>query len=390
MPLISKLLIEASTFQQFPTNDFIPGNTVIFYIGANTASLVDKFEVYSNAYNKVIKCASTFSEVGITTNGIAGSDPIGYLTESGQHQGLTKFEVHGGGSAQDNPIIKRFRSGVAAGIHSHTVSGIAGRINNKIPPHFNTEVYRCIRKEGTYLPKDCVVFGEFFSEVYFKRYEGASNTLIYGSLNNVGYEKGSNTLSFIILSTANGAHAHTSTLQDFINPNVTSYAFVERPVKDHIHQVDFTWSIINKSKYLKAWVSLADDTPVANGMIVAYAGNTSEDLPAKWYLCNGANSTPDLREYYILANGKSETHNTVAFTNNQVICTLASPRVNTVGIGHTHKSNEKVLSQGSPVIAGAHDDFSWEHTHAMVNTVVGTTINYEPPSIKLAFIMYKA
>lgn len=385
MPILSKTVINSNLFQQFPTTNYIPGNTVIFYIGANTASLANKFEVYSDAYDRVIKCANSFSEVGITTDGVAGSDPVGYLSEVGEHAGVNQFEIHGGGSAA---TILNY--GNTAGLHSHTVSGIADKINQTIPTHFNTEVYRCIRKEGAYLPKDCIVFGEYFSEVYFTRYEGASNTLIYGSLNNVGYEEGSNTIDFSLITTANGDHSHqlVGGSKYSVNPLVTSYAYVPTVAGNHVHQVDYSWSIINKSKYLKAWVSLADNTAIANGMIVAYAGNTSVDLPAKWYLCNGANSTPDLREYYILANGRSETHNTVAFTNNQVICTgitISNVQANT----HNHRSDDKVLSEGSPIFV-SHDDFDWQHTHAISNTVVGTTINYEPPSIKLAFIMYKA
>ena len=385
MPLLSKTVINSNLFQQFPTTDFIPGNTVIFYIGTDTASLVNKFEVYNDAYGKVIKCANTFAEVGITTDGIAGSDPIGYLSEVGEHTGTNQFEIHGGGTAATT-----LRYGNTAGLHSHTVTGIADKINQTIPTHFNTEVYRCIRKEGTYLPKDCVVFGEFFTEVYFKRYEGVSNTLIYGNFNSVGFEEGSNTINFSLITTANGDHSHqlTGGSKYSINSSVTSYAYTPTSAGSHVHQVDYSWSVFNKSKYLKAWVSIQDDTPIANGMIVAYAGNTSVDLPAKWYLCNGANSTPDLREYYILANGRSETHNTIAYTNNQVICTdvtILTVQANT----HNHRSDIKQLAAGSPIFV-THDDFDWQHTHTISNTAVGTTINYEPPSIKLAFIMYKA
>jgi microcystin-dependent protein len=148
-------------------------------------------------------------------------------------------------------------------------------------------------------------------------------------------------------------------------------------------------------------------------MIMMWSG-TVATIPSGWYLCNGSNSTPDLRNKFIIgANsddaGVAKTSVEGAFTKSAGTkdATLVShthAATSTVtDPGHAHASQYDNRTPGSIDYVGAGDEiggkgtvWTWPTTSAVTGISVGTTIATAgtsgtnanlPPYYALAFIM---
>jgi hypothetical protein len=194
----------------------------------------------------------------------------------------------------------------------------------------------------------------------------------------------------------------------------TAYAVKEAGA--HSHQVTYNANVALRSKILKAWVTTQDQTPIANGIIIAYSigkgtsyeglSANSKGLPIGWCFCDGNNDTPDLRGYYIYANFDTSNtyHNVVFNTSNSMVITSISMAANG---NHSHLGplTGQETGVGAAVDIGSHtteDVLDHVHTQLTSNTVLlnpsdaantlnilaGQSYSYTPPTVQLAFIMY--
>jgi hypothetical protein len=72
---------------------------------------------------------------------------------------------------------------------------------------------------------------------------------------------------------------------------------------------------------------------VPSGVIVMWSGSIAS-IPSGWYLCNGANSTPDLRDRFIVGAGSTYS---VAATGGSA---------NAIVVSHTHTATSSVTDPG--------------------------------------------
>lgn len=79
--------------------------------------------------------------------------------------------------------------------------------------------------------------------------------------------------------------------------------------------------------------SPAPATPIPSGCILLWSGSIGS-IPAGWYLCNGANGTPDLRDKFIVGAGSSYAVNASGGSADSIV------------VSHTHTATSTVTDPG--------------------------------------------
>lgn len=133
----------------------------------------------------------------------------------------------------------------------------------------------------------------------------------------------------------------------------------------------------------------ASAAAVPSGCILLWSGSTGS-IPATWYLCDGTNGTPDLRDRFIVGAGNNYAVNAVGGSADAIVVshthTITDP-------GHTHPIT--ALSTGGGIntyqsgsLGGVLSATNSAVTGITVNTagVSGTNANL-PPYYALAYIM---
>jgi hypothetical protein len=150
------------------------------------------------------------------------------------------------------------------------------------------------------------------------------------------------------------------------------------------------------------WTSSTLPPGIPSGGIIIWSGSVAS-IPSGWFLCNGSNGTPDLRDRFVVGAGStyavaatggsanaitvSHTHTFSATTNTVGNHTHGVPRVGNAGSGthgffgvYDRTAFDNVITTG----AGAHDH-SVSGTTASTGSS-GTNANL-PPYYALAYIM---
>ena len=274
---------------------------------------------------------------------------------------------------------------------------------------------------------------------------GAKNINITNTKNNLANSidivssKYTNSISFVVSSNTSGFHDHKtgtfgliSDKSDFayniitdktgstLYPNDAGDQFTNGPdAINHRHKITYTGEVKLKLKKLKAFLSKSNTAPIENGLIVGYSiGKYSgfngdkktgkEILPAGWYFCDGENDTPDLRGKYPFLNFKDNNNDDVNLSSSIEISNINVETINWQH-GHVYKSrpNLPVQGAGGAKDSGSHSsnydndgdpNRTTRHTHEIsskdtfidgsLNAKVGTSFDYEPPTVEIAFIMY--
>ena len=134
-----------------------------------------------------------------------------------------------------------------------------------------------------------------------------------------------------------------------------------------------------------------------SGMIMMWAGAILS-VPAGWFLCNGSNSTPDLRDRFIVGSGSTYATGNTGGSANSIVVSHSHAAIST-DAGHTHvMSNAQARPvTGTSALYGALDQGTAGPTYtqtgfANVSTTIsstgssGTNANL-PPYYALAYIM---
>lgn len=78
---------------------------------------------------------------------------------------------------------------------------------------------------------------------------------------------------------------------------------------------------------------------IPSGCILLWSGSTGS-IPATWYLCNGTNGTPDLRDRFIIGAGNSYAVNSIGGTADAVVVSHThAATVTDPGHNHTYDYN---------------------------------------------------
>jgi hypothetical protein len=191
----------------------------------------------------------------------------------------------------------------------------------------------------------------------------------------------------------------------------------------HKHNVKYNLSVSLKSKILKTYLTKSNLTPIVDGIIIGYtigkfsgySGSTTDGvnaLPPNWYFCDGTNGTPDLRGYYPFTNFQNDPSGETLSETNEIV--VSSIEVETVPWVHNHIGFSTENTTGNPgyLDVGGHtttyDPSATTHTHGIdsspdhfdpplntpgairrTNVREGHEFPYTPPTVDIAFIMFK-
>ena len=134
------------------------------------------------------------------------------------------------------------------------------------------------------------------------------------------------------------------------------------------------------------------------GMIMLWSGST-DSVPAGWALCDGTNSTPDLRDRFVVGAGSTYDVNATGGSKDAVAISHTHTATSSVtDPGHTHTLTSYCRPGASGLGAGQSGNWSGTKvststkTGISVATAVGTTGEEVenknlPPYFALAFIM---
>lgn len=192
---------------------------------------------------------------------------------------------------------------------------------------------------------------------------------------------------------------------------------------DHLRLIK--QALVNTFPNLTAPVTLTAaqlNSPVPSGIIAMWSGAIGS-IPSGWFLCNGSNGTPDLRDRFIVGAGTTYSvgatggANSVTLTESQlpahthdITATTASAGAHTHTVsdpGHAHTFAGGVTVSngyfpGGPILAGGPSTTSaavtgislasaGAHTHTITATASttggGTAHENRPPYYALAYIM---
>lgn len=92
-----------------------------------------------------------------------------------------------------------------------------------------------------------------------------------------------------------------------------------------------------------AFVQTALSAAFSTGMIMLWSGTISS-IPSGWYLCNGSNGTPDLRDKFVI--GASADSGGVAKTNITGSYTQSGGSKDAIVVSHTHTATSSVTDPG--------------------------------------------
>lgn len=86
-----------------------------------------------------------------------------------------------------------------------------------------------------------------------------------------------------------------------------------------------------------AWVSAVPGAYVPSGGIIMWSGSIAS-IPSGWYLCDGLNSTPDLRDRFVVGAGSTYSVAATGGSANAIVVSHTHTATVTDS-GHTHLSN---------------------------------------------------
>jgi len=94
---------------------------------------------------------------------------------------------------------------------------------------------------------------------------------------------------------------------------------------------------------------------VPTGAILLWSGSTGS-IPATWYLCDGTNGTPDLRNSFIVGAGSTYAVNATGGTADAIV------------VSHTHTATSVVTDPGHFHVSGSPQDYNIYGTTAISAT----------------------
>lgn len=222
------------------------------------------------------------------------------------------------------------------------------------------------------------------------------------------------------VSNVSGLHTHGGTTA-FKSNKTGQKGDVLGPSGAHTHTVYYTGNLQLKAKWLNGWITLKDNTPLANGIIIGFSpigtGDTAGDalktdanwLPPYWHFCDGTNGTPDLRGYHIAVNmyeSEAALHGTEVAAVNQLTLTSidTSPSsgeidvLYTAGDGSVRNAPRKTHSHvigtetgtGTPIkMTGSHaiSPFRFHYHSVSPQTTFTDTVSALPPATSSSLIV---
>lgn len=262
------------------------------------------------------------------------------------------------------------------GDHLHTWS------TGSFDPNYYRRENILIKKTGSAsvtFPQEAMVFGLGGLLIEnLSRTVAYQNRLLYAASANANAGAANRQLNITTGSTDDSHDHHEDDSDPGSIPNDFSNAISESITGGGPHTHDVTLTVSRSVKrYKLALYAGTDDFTVDTGIIILWDGaltGSPEPFP-NWYICDGTNGTPDLRDYFIeiAANGQEDT---TAGDNTLSISGTTDSK------SHTHDDNQVVESKGVTQVAHSN---SVSHSHTITDSD-----DHTPAHHVVYFLMYKA
>jgi len=93
-------------------------------------------------------------------------------------------------------------------------------------------------------------------------------------------------------------------------------------------------------------------TPTPSGVIVLWSGSIGS-IPAGWYLCNGNNGTPDLRDRFVVGAGSTYSVDATGGSANAIVVSHTHTFTTDSGGSHTHGVRSNVVGSNDAALTWA-------------------------------------
>lgn len=250
----------------------------------------------------------------------------------------------------------------SAGAHTHTFSSSVS----------TTDAYKTFKlikasANTPKLPANAMLFGSTSLSGLTNVETSTSRFLMANT--SYGSTGGSSTPSGSATTSTNGDHYH-GYANDSGDGSYNQRAWVT--TGNHNHSLTVNVSLNTKKAILSAWTNASAEFNLAANGIALWESATP---PEKWFICNGANGTLDLRDYFLYI-GNTSNQGTRNGDNS------ASWSISQAAFSTAH--NHYYTTIGSaPGGARSHLSYAWSHTH----TASGSQ-SIVQPYYALYFIQY--
>lgn len=126
-----------------------------------------------------------------------------------------------------------------------------------------------------------------------------------------------------------------------------------------------------------AFVATAVASAFPSGGIIIWSGS-SASIPSGWVLCNGSNSTPDLRDKFVVGAGSTYAVGATGGSANAIVVSHTHTATSTVtDPGHTHSTNfqnTNAPSNGDNFLCGTNGPANGISSNATLSNTTGITV----------------
>ena len=329
---------------------YIPTGLIVPYTAGAAPSGWSSFGS-ANGYD-IIGAGDTYA---VGDSGVGTGDITFNIATAGAHFGITSISdivINTGG---------KYRKVGEAGDHAHTI------ISSYTPPYQECYLIKAAGGNEDF-PANSVLwtYGDDKSGVATNIW---TDGYIFKANSNVG-AGGSNSIS--VATNAAGQHSHGTK-----DSGDGSGLDVAKAAGSHTHTPAITMSPDLYKRAMAAWRDAGSDINIdtyGSGIIGMYESLTP---PSGWYLCNGSNGTPDMRNYFI----KNTTQASAGSSSGDGSVTGTTPSTILHGVHNHTDAGESGFGDRSSY----HADNYQMAGHAQLNQQEN---GWLPPYYALAFIMY--
>ena len=360
----------------------IPINSIVMVNVADPTYV--EWEYYAEADGKLIRGASNQGEIGTTVSATSSNNLAWVIDEGGAHSAspyLPKDSTNqftGGGIIQDAAAV--------AGGHIHTVTGL-NISGTSAPAKLNRTLLRATTNLTEFPPNSIHINAAQKSSALTRLLATASYNYYLASAKTAPTltSPTSVTITGTTSSVSSSAHNHDGSSQAYGSADVAPGHAAARSgditIASHSHgTITATASMTSiTGKLISMWLDSMEGVPYADDIIM-YCGDLGL-LPSYWKVCDGANGTTDMRNYFLGYN----VNNGITVTS--TVSTISSVSVPSSGAWtHSHISEVESYSTRQYAVNFGHKIYSPSHIHTASLT---GTLNDIPAHIKLAFIQFK-
>lgn len=338
----------------------LPTGIIVPY--ESTSTVPTGFSRFSAADDKFIVGASSTKAV-TTTGGSSSVSLSGTTSTNGAHTGGPDSGTYSNFAGSNTTLGG---SPTTLGDHSHTFSGSA---TNVLPARKQVILVKATQDHYNFPENICVLKHTAGAFTGMTRVTGINDYVMYNNAS-VITTTGSNSVSTDVTTSTAGLHApHQPTGTSgfygyFGGPYITS--------GDHTHTGALTATLNPLNRYIALYKAATANLDIPNENII---GMWESDTPPEgWYVCDGTNSTPDLRDHFIkFTESDANVGNESGSTDLTYSGTLSATPV------HNHGSS----TYGSIFSTTVYHNSNFE----MATHTASATVTYIPPYYALVFIM---